>query len=120
MGTTPLHDLPYPEGSDPPAGHAQMRALAEAVEGALPLIQRGRAPVAISNAPNGNATVTFPRPYASPPTVVAVPDSNSFMMCVVGPITATTFRVDMRDVRGSNRNDTQAVFWIAVGPGATP
>ena len=32
MGTTTNYQIPYPEGSDPPAGHTQMQALAERVD----------------------------------------------------------------------------------------
>lgn len=38
MGTTAYHDLPYPEGTDLPMVHLDLRALAESVDEDLPIV----------------------------------------------------------------------------------
>lgn len=46
MGTTTNFALPYPAGSDSPAGHTQIQALADAVDAALPIRSAKKAIVA--------------------------------------------------------------------------
>lgn len=65
--STSIHALPYPVAGDPPAGHTQMQALANAVDGWLPLLATdfgspaqsvsSASPVAITGA---SASVTLP------------------------------------------------------------
>jgi hypothetical protein len=116
MGTTPLHDLPYPEGSDPPAGHVQMRALAEAVDEALPgyRVQKGSATVTHAAAQTASVDVTFPEPFTAPPTIVVTPTRSDFSLGIAN-VTASGFRVNSRFLAGSSSSSSFAVTWIAVG-----
>ena len=86
MGTTPNFGIPYPEGSDPPDGAAQMNALATAVDTALESINTRGA----QGFDNGNSSpVTIPDgnawgPSGDPVVNIAVPSAGElFIWCVV-------------------------------------
>jgi hypothetical protein len=78
--------------------------------------QRGRAAVKAGAAASTNytVTVTFPKAFASAPTVVACADSGSTvgsMIVAVGTITTTNFKLSMSANLAINLN----ARWIAVG-----
>jgi hypothetical protein len=86
-------------------------------------IQRGQAAIVFPNAPASNTVaVTFPRPFASAPTVVASvggPTTNGVNTVVgVSSVTAAGFILQSREVREVAINATLECQWIAVGPRA--
>jgi hypothetical protein len=84
-------------------------------------IQVGTANVAVAGAVSGVTTVTFPRPFASAPVVVASMQSTSvaYVPFVNGPPTATTVSVGFsHKTAGTSFTDTRQVTWIAYGPRA--
>jgi len=82
-------------------------------------IQVGTVNVSLANAASGTATVTFPRPFASAPIVVA---SAAFVTVVhfaaVATITPTTFIAQLVRKDTTLQTTTQPVTWIAYGPRA--
>lgn len=58
-----------------------------------------------------NFLITFPRPYAGIPTVVAVPESNGGQWINVHSISTTGFHIMIPNTGGSI-----AINWIAIGP----
>ena len=118
MGTTAKHHFPYPEGSDPPAGHTQIKALADAVDAAVAdfqLIDHGRPQMTFSNSATASVAVTFAKPFKSPPAVVASGE-NRYRNISVDNITVTGCTIigqtDSADTKVSGTIDVQ---WIAIG-----
>lgn len=115
MGTTTHYQFPYPEASDPPAGHTQIKALADAVDAKLPLVQGGRVVATFNNQAAVSVQITFATAYSSPPTVVATGE-NRYRNVSVDNVTTTGCSIVMQ----SDNNDTKVtgpvdVNWIAFG-----
>ena len=71
----------------------------------------------------GFLNITFPRPFAAAPIILAVPYYSSGPWCVSNPTaTATGATIYVREVSGSGTNTVPAVnvfvHWIAIGPRA--
>jgi hypothetical protein len=84
-------------------------------------IQSGVASVAVAGAVSGTATVTFPRPFASAPTVVCalVSTSVAYLALVITAPTATAVGLGLtHKTAGTSFTDTRQVAWIAYGPRA--
>jgi hypothetical protein len=83
-------------------------------------LQAGVANMPSAVAGNASMTVTFPRPFASPPVVtVGGPGGSSFFMCQVGAITATTVVLLVRDIRDAQGGTgVTTLQWMAYGPRA--
>ena len=84
-------------------------------------VQVGTATVAVSGAVSGTVTVTFPRPFASAPTVVAalVSTSVAYLAFINGTPTATAVVLGMtHKTAGTTFTDSRQVSWIAYGPRA--
>lgn len=75
-----------------------------------------------NNAVSTSTPVTFPRPFASPPVVVATmggPTTSGVNTSVgVATVTATNFALHAREVRESAINGSVQCNWIAYGPRA--
>lgn len=86
-------------------------------------IQSGKAAATLPNAVLiTNVAVTFPRPFAAPPIVVAsVADAGTssvnFNAGVTG-ITATGCTLGVREVRETVTSQALSIGWIAYGPRA--
>jgi hypothetical protein len=130
MGNTPLYGWPYPELTDPPDGPAQIKAALLAIEPTMkatrdgvPHIQHGQILATITNASGFNVSITFPRAFPVPPTVVGNINSASSTMtgwvfrCT--SITNTTFNLY---VNGSTAiTYTPYLQWIAgIGAATAP
>lgn len=71
---TPQYALPYPESFDTPDVPYFQQVLAQAVENTLATrFQRGVVAITGDSTNAVKTTVTFPTPFATPPTVVATP-----------------------------------------------
>jgi hypothetical protein len=84
-------------------------------------VQAGDIAVAVNAAVSGTAQVVFPRPFASPPIVVACyRDTNTaYIAFVNGAPTATACSVGLTSkTAGATFTDTRRVAWIAYGPRA--
>lgn len=84
-------------------------------------IQSGR--VTPGNAGSGNAsaqvTVTFPRPFASPPIVVVSSDNYNYFAGLNGAApTATAFTCAVYRPVGGGVGAGSPIEWIAIGPRA--
>lgn len=86
-------------------------------------VQVGRANVTVNNSTQGSLAIVYPRPFASPPTVVAmIVESNSgpgLAGHVQTPGGGTALGTTLR-VSGfaANLTVTLPVDWIAIGPRA--
>jgi len=71
---------------------------------------------AVSNA----TTITFPRPFASTPNVVAqvggAATAGVNYACGINSISPTGFVVQLREVRETATSGNKAINWIAYGP----
>jgi hypothetical protein len=109
----------------PTAGEPIAEAWGDVVHDAVVAmdIQSGRASVAVNNSTQGTAVVTFPRPFAAPPTVLAMIVENNSGPGLAGhvqtPSGTTAIATSLR-VSGfaSNITVTFPVDWIAYGPRA--
>lgn len=82
-------------------------------------VQSGVASVTLSAANSGSVAVTFPRPFASPPVVVANQAAGSTTLIGAAQnITATGFTALLYRKDEATTSLTAAVPWIAVGPRA--
>lgn len=106
MGTTPNRKLPYPEPADPiNAGADNIKALALAVDLAIPRVSAGVATIQVNNSNVGSVTVTHPvgRFTGAGPFTVATcvnvsswitntsgPNANAVVISVSKPGTAVT------------------------------
>jgi hypothetical protein len=109
----------------PTAGEPIAEAWGDVVHDAVVAmdIQVGRANVPINNSTSGSLAITYPRPFAAPPTVVAmIVESNSgpglaghVQTPGGGTAAGTTLRVSGF---ASNLTVTLPVDWIAYGPRA--
>lgn len=82
-------------------------------------IQAGTASVVVSNAPSGSIAVTFPRPFAAPPTVVVAQNANTAgWFAYIGGVTATGFLAQVTTKAGNSATGTIPVTWVAIGPRA--
>ena len=122
MGTTAHYGYPYPEGSDPPAGHTQIKALADAVDAAMLTstrgTQSGETLVTFSNAAVAQKDVTFAHPYSSPPAVTANASSDGYRNVGVDNVTANGFRVSVRTIDNQPVSSQTGLNWIAHGTAA--
>lgn len=113
-GQTSAFDLPYPDGADPPDGAAQIRALAEAVDAAMPLIQGGTVTVTWSSSQLADEVqVTFDRAYSSTPAIL-VTSGSGWVNAAYGVASPTGFRVRAADIRGP-QSYSGNVSWVAIG-----
>jgi len=82
-------------------------------------IQVGTVPISLVSAGVGSATVTFPRPFAAPPIVLAsCASTNLSYFTNVGAVTATQATLTMTTKSGANATDTRNTNWLAYGPRA--
>ncbi len=88
-----------------------------AVEGTEPLqrVQRGTATVALTGAPTGTATTTFPIPYAGAPPAVIAQSPNPAYYTVVTGVGATGATLTLVQYAHMAVTDTQQVSWLAFG-----
>jgi len=79
-------------------------------------IQSGSQNVTLANVAGAATTITFPRPYASPPAVVAIVAAGSigyFAYAVAATTTSVSIGAAHRD--GSLSSVTLLLYWIAIG-----
>jgi len=83
-------------------------------------MQAGDNPVAVAAAVSGQTVVTFPRPFAAVPIVVASMRSTSVAyIAMVSAVTTTQVTLVMsHKTAGTSFTDTRSVSWIAYGPRA--
>jgi len=83
-------------------------------------IQSGVVNLTLTATNVANVVVTFPRPFAAPPIVVACYQSTnqSFLANVHGAPTATQVTIGLSTKTAANVTDTRPVSWIAYGPRA--
>lgn len=119
--TDPTFGWTVPEDADALAdGAAAIRTLAADIAADIPLVQYGSlASASISATTSTNDSVTFPRAYASPPTVVvshgATGNNDSKVFAYAQQITATGFTLTRR---AADSTSIAGAMWIAVGPPA--
>lgn len=127
MATTPK-GYPYPVGTDRVRdGDDVIHALADKLDATVPYaMAAGSTAIAVTNAPSGTTTVTFPAGrFTQPPLVVAtvVGSSSPNFFAGVNPApTAAGMTVRCTHVELSNTTATVTVHWIAIQmlPGASP
>ena len=124
MPTTPL-GIPFPLSTDQADVPRDIQATSEKVDqllGERPVIQSGQINVTIPDGSNGGqATVTFPEPFASTPRlycnikVSGSGDSDTFFYANAGPATTTTGTVvATHRTQPLGTDTTLAVQWLAV------
>jgi len=101
MATTPEHGWPTPDNTDRVAnGASAIRALGDAIDGALPFIYSTTGSVG-SLAPGSDAsvTVTFPASYfASAPRVVGTANTGGSAVVTVTSVSADSCSVKLLNV----------------------
>lgn len=103
--------LPYPAPTDPiAAGATAIQSLAESIQG-------GRASIAVaSNAVQGSLTITFPKPFASPPPIVgACTVDAQWFNASVALVTATNMLVWVRHTDNQQGAVSVGISWYALG-----
>jgi hypothetical protein len=82
-------------------------------------IQAGSISITLTAAASANGTVTFPRAFASPPTVVVAQagGSSGYIVAVSGATTGQCV-VTLGTRAGGTASATIPVTWIAYGPRA--
>lgn len=103
--------LPYPAPTEPIAqGAAAIQALAESIQG-------GRATANVpSNAVQQSVTVTFPKPFASPPPIVgACTVDAQWFNASVALVTATNMLVWVRHTDNQTGAVAVGFSWYAAG-----
>jgi hypothetical protein len=83
--------------------------------------QTGSVSISVSASTQGSAVVTFPRPFAGTPTIVAMvgPSSSGAALsysCQAAAVSATG--ATLRLAGGGSTTFTVPVMWIAIGPRA--
>ena len=84
-------------------------------------IQTGSATIALSNTTQGSVVVTFPRPFASTPLVIATlgPSSSGPALSYFPQVAACTpSSVTLRLSGGASTSFSVPVAWLAIGPRA--
>lgn len=113
MGTTPM-GLPYPESTDQPYVHLDLKALADALDAKIP--RRGQVVVPAAGS-SATITVPFNQPMPGAPTAVTVT-----VMSGAGKTAAVTARADTYTADGfrlllsgmGTAADDVRVAWVAV------
>jgi len=107
--------MPDITATRPAAGAPIESAWGGGVHDAVEGIQAGKATVTFaSSTASGAVVVTFPRPYATPPNVVASIGALGNYWGLVGGITATQCQVQARSPV-SIASGSVDVHWVAVG-----
>lgn len=114
------HNLPYPEGADAPNVPADLQALAQATNDAIPWIQSGTTS-ATGDGTDGAAVafaVTFPTPFAAAPSSILLSTGDSRYNVSVNQNNAPTptgFSGFIRHLGlGGGNSATVAVMWTAI------
>lgn len=100
----------------PSSGQPIATAWGDEVHDALEGIQAGSAVLTNANANAASLAIVFPRPYATPPIVVASVAANTTFNYALAH-TATTTGVTLMTVRrdGVATSASITVHWIAIG-----
>ena len=108
--------MPDIAASRPVSGQPVETAWGQQVHDQVEGVQSGSVSVTAASG-TGNANVTFPRAYLTPPIVVACIGSNGFYFaCVTSPPTTTGVTVGVRDLRDAQAGTgSLTVYWIAIG-----
>lgn len=129
--TGPPFDVPWPEGSDPPAGHLQIRAAVEKIVSYLPVLRRGgtqqstpQVEIGVTNSAvtttaGRSVAVTFGQPFAAVPTILvtgggsgptAAVDPRGFYFANTPSTTGFTLRMV-----ASTADQIMQAHWAAIG-----
>lgn len=90
----------------------------QAVHDALEGLQAGSSSVVFSASPTSNTVaVTFPRAYASPPTVLVCASSQHYSITPAQGVAITNsgFSASGRYIPGTNASATIPFYWVAIG-----
>jgi len=107
--------MPDITSARPASGAPIATAWGAEIHDALEGIQAGAASVSLSAAASGNVTVTFPRPYAVPPVVVASAVTGATYIGAPQNISTTSVQLAVFTRSGSTATATVQLQWIAIG-----
>ncbi len=132
MGTTTNYGYPYPEASDPPAGHTQIQALAEAIDaetgaifGQITKFQFGTAQIPKTGDKKAEGDVTFPTPFRAagftPVVLWSLVDNGFPVHVTINQITPSGFHVLIMVTDGvtsppaANLPGSRTLTYVAIG-----
>lgn len=120
-GTTPIHGLPYPDGSDPiNEGDDKIHELALAVEDKLGrMVAQGMSAVTTTNAAGGGS-IAFPAPFGVAHSVVMNSGDqdafNGYIVVLGSQRTSVSCGFLACDANGGGvPNRTLRIEWVAIG-----
>jgi hypothetical protein len=115
MATTPEHGWPTPDNTDRVAdGASAIRALGDAIDGALPFIYATTGTVG-TVAPGNDATqtITFPASYfASAPRVVATANTGNLAVCTVTSVSAASVTIRVTNIGAASVNGAFTIIAV--------
>jgi hypothetical protein len=124
MATTPNRAYPRPELTDP----ADIEVVGQAIDAIdvdvstlIDSVQATKGTVTLNDATSTSVVVSFPKPFATPPIVVATiassPAGSSTLVCRVTDVTTTSVRVFVNSAAGGQVTVTNLpVSIVAFGP----
>lgn len=99
----------------PVSGDVVLSSWGSAVAAAHNGIQSGVASVVVATQNSGNVVVTFPRPYATAPLVVASPQFVGGWFAAINSVTTTQVTIAAWFRDATAQTATIPVNWIAIG-----